>query len=177
MKSVLAALAVILACGGIVYGCNLGLGPMALEKRQEEELALMQMLLSGGETFAPEEYTGEDDNIRAVWKSETGYLIETGVYGYADDVVLWVGVDNGGQVTGLVVRSLHETYGLGARALTDTDFLSQYLGTTGNLAVGTEIDALTGATVTSKAITRAVNSACAYVTGADVETAATEWGV
>ena len=137
----------------------------------------MQMLLPGGETFAPEEYTGEDDNIRAVWKSETGYLIETGVYGYADDVVLWVGVDNGGQVTGLVVRSLHETFGLGAQALTDTDFLSQYLGTTGNLAVGTEIDALTGATVTSKAITRAVNSACAYVTGADVETAATEWGV
>jgi len=38
------------------------------------------------------------------------------------------------------------------------------------------IDALTGATVTSKAIVRAVNSAVAYVTGADTVSAATSWG-
>ena len=38
-----------------------------------------------------------------------------------------------------------------------------------------EIDALTGATVTSKAVTRAVNSAAAFVTGADVSSGATEW--
>ena len=42
-------------------------------------------------------------------------------------------------------------------------------------AVGEGIDALTGATVTSKAVTRAVNSAAAFVTGADVSSGATEW--
>ena len=176
IKTIILALAVILVCGGVVRGVNLGLGPMALEKRQAADLELMQMLLPGGETFTPEEYSGEDENIRTVWKSETGYLIESGVYGYADDVVLWVGVDNSGAVTGLVVRSLHETYGLGANALSDTQFLSQYLGTTGNLTVGDTVDSITGATVTSKAVTKAVNSACAYVTGADVDSSATEWG-
>ena len=35
---------------------------------------------------------------------------------------------------------------------------------------------LTGATVSSKAITRGVNSAVAFVTGADVSSGATEWG-
>ena len=39
-----------------------------------------------------------------------------------------------------------------------------------------DVDALTGATVTSKAVVRCVNSAVAYVTGADTESAATSWG-
>ena len=40
---------------------------------------------------------------------------------------------------------------------------------------GVSVDALTGATVTSKAIAKAVNSAAAFVTGADVSSGATEW--
>ena len=35
---------------------------------------------------------------------------------------------------------------------------------------------ITGATVTSKAVVRCVNSAVAYVTGADIESGATSWG-
>ena len=38
------------------------------------------------------------------------------------------------------------------------------------------VDASTGATVTSKAVVRCVNSAVAYVTGADTVTEATSWG-
>ena len=39
-----------------------------------------------------------------------------------------------------------------------------------------EVDGITGATVTSKAIARSVNSAVGYVTGADVVSSATTWG-
>jgi Na+-translocating ferredoxin:NAD+ oxidoreductase RnfG subunit len=39
-----------------------------------------------------------------------------------------------------------------------------------------EVDAITGATVTSKAVARSVSSAVAYVTGADVASSATTWG-
>ena len=49
-------------------------------------------------------------------------------------------------------------------------------GRRGELAVGDNVDALTGATVTSKAVVKAVNSASAFVTGADVSSSATEWG-
>jgi len=38
------------------------------------------------------------------------------------------------------------------------------------------VDAITGATVTSKAVVRCVNSAVAFVTGADTVTEATSWG-
>ena len=110
---------------------------------------------------------------------------------------MFIGVNNDGKVTGLVVRDLSETFGLGKEALTDHEFLKQFLNSEGSFEVVTgapdafsgatgtvtettgdtvEVDALTGATVTSKAIVRAVNSAVAYVTGADVASSATTWG-
>ena len=76
------------------------------------------------------------------------------------------------------------------------EFLKQFLNSSGTFAVATQgadafsgatgteaaegdtvdVDALTGATVTSKAVVRCVNAAVAYVTGADTESAATSWG-
>ena len=72
--------------------------------------------------------------------------------------------------------NLTETFGLGAEALTDHVFLAQLLNTSGEAEVGTNVDAITGATVTSKAVVRSVNSAVAFVTGADTESSATSWG-
>ena len=101
-----------------------------------------------------------------------------------------------GLVTGLVVREAHETVGLGNEALTDHVFLSQFLNSAGSFEVAThgadafsgatgevaaegesvQVDGISGATVSSKAVVRCVNSAVAYVTGADAVSAATSWG-
>ena len=170
----------------------------ARENRIQEELtAKMQTILPGSTTFVQEEYTGEDANIRAVYKGETGYVVNTVTYGYAGNITMLIGVSNEGKVTGLQVRDMQETYGLGANALTDWEFLAQFLNTTGNVAIATSgadafssatqkvegeaaeevtVDGLTGATVTSKAIAKSVNSAVGFVTGADVATEATKWG-
>ena len=138
---------------------------------------IMLALLPGSTSFAPEEFdAAENTAIKSVYKAENGYVIESTAYGYNGDIVLMVGVSNEGKVTGVVVKDLQETRGLGADALTDVPFLSQYLLTGGDAEVGTNVDALTGATVSSKAVTKAVNSAVAYVTGADTSSAATEWG-
>ena len=138
---------------------------------------IMLALLPGSTSFAPEEFdAAENTAIKSVYKAENGYVIESTAYGYNGDIVLMVGVSNEGKVTGVVVKDLQETRGLGADALTDVPFLAQYLLTGGDAEVGTNVDALTGATVSSKAVTKAVNSAVAYVTGADTSSAATEWG-
>ena len=71
---------------------------------------------------------------------------------------------------------MQETYGLGAEALSDWEFLAQFLRTEGDAQIGEGIDAITGATVTSKAIARSVNSAVGFVTGADTSSSATSWG-
>jgi electron transport complex protein RnfG len=103
-------------------------------------------------------------------------VVETTLQGYVDELVLWVGVSDQGSVTGVTIRDMAETWRLCRNAMTDLRFLEQFLHTTGNAQLGDNIQALTGATVTSKEVLRGVNSAAAFVTGADVSSGATEWG-
>lgn len=159
-----------------LFGVSQVFSNVAKENAEKELLSTMQTLLPGSSVFAEEEYKGEDANIRRVFKGENGYVIETATQGYADEIVLLVGVSNDGLVTGLTVRDMHETVGLGANALTDWEFLAQFLKTDGSAEVGTDVDAISGATVTSKAIARCVKSAVGFVTGADVDSGATSWG-
>ena len=70
-------------------------------------------------------------------------------------------------VTGVSIVDHAETSGLGANCVKES-FRNQFIGATGGLAVnkdGGTIDALTGATITSRAVTRAVNNAVACVQG------------
>ena len=167
--------AVLLAAALLLCAYNLTLGI----RQENEKLELqqkMETILPGSSTFTPEPYTGEDTNIAFVYKGETGYVIGTATAGYAGPLKMLIGVSSDGSVTGLQVRQMEETFGLGGEALTDWEFLAQFLGTRGDAAVGENIDAISGATVTSKAITRCVNSAVAFVTGTDVDSGATSWG-
>ena len=75
---------------------------------------MLRTLLPGSETFAGEDITGADSNIRAAYKGETGYVVHAVTSGYVDDISMLVGVSHSGLVTGLVVRDLRETPGLGA---------------------------------------------------------------
>ena len=176
MKGIVRPIAAIAISTAILFGACAILSPIAERNAEADLHEMMGYMLPGSTTFTPEEYTGEDENITAVYKGETGFVVQTTVAGYADDIVMMVGVDKDGKVTGLMVQEMAETYGLGEKAMTDYTFLMQYLHTSGEAAVGENIDAITGATVTSKAVTKAVNSACAFVTGADVSSSATEWG-
>ena len=175
-KSLICFLLVLVLTAGVLFGLSFGLQKLAATNAQQAHLQLMQTLLPGSETFVIEPYSGEDGNIRSVHKGENGFVIETATRGYADEIRVLVGVSNDGKVTGLVIQEMHETLGLGFAALTDWQFLAQFLNTKGDAEVGTNVDAITGATVTSKAITRCVNSAVAYVTGADIDSGATSWG-
>ena len=176
-KTIFVPAIVILCAAAILFGLSFGLNNVAIAKAEAEHLKIMQTLLPGSKDFILEPYTGEDANIRSVHKAENiGYVIETVTAGYAGDIRMLIGVSKDGKVTGLVVREMSETAGLGLNALNDTDFLAQFLNSEGDAEIGTNVDAITGATVTSKAITRCVNSAVAYVTGADIDSGATSWG-
>ena len=176
MRKIWMPIAALLLAAAILLGAyNLTLN--IRQKNQQKELqAKMETLLPGSTTFTQETYTGEDGNISLVYKGETGYVIGTSTAGYAGTIRMLIGVSNDGYVTGLQVREMEETFGLGGEALSDWEFLAQFLRTEGDAAVGENIDAISGATVTSKAITRSVNSAVAFVTGSDVDSGATSWG-
>lgn len=194
-KTLLAPFAAILVCTLLLLALTTGLQGFATRRANETHLSMLETLLPGSTTFTREALTGEDESILSVHRGETGFVVETSTYGYAGTITMLVGVTKEGTVTGLLVADAHETPGLGNNALTDTDFLAQFLNKSGEFSVKTtgsdafsgatgtvasadamEVDALTGATVTSKAVVRCVNAAIAYVTGADVVSGATSWG-
>ena len=194
-KTILLPLISIILAAAVLFGMSYALQGLTAKNAQAEHIQIMQTILPDSTTFVVEPYAGEDANIRSVHKADNGFVIETVTYGYASEITMLIGVSNEGKVTGLVVRDMAETFGLGGNALTDHVFLSQFLngsefavagaeadafsGATGSAEVSdsaVEVDAIAGATVTTKAIIRCVNSAVAYVTGADIESSATSWG-
>jgi len=85
-----------------------------------------------------------------------GYAIKKTTKGYGGDIVLLVGVDELNKITGISIIEQQETPGLGARII-ENEFLVQFKGRTiEQLELkknGGEIDAITGATISSKAVT------------------------
>ena len=126
----------------------------------EKTAASMQEVLPA-DSYTPLAYEGGEANVAAVYQAENGYVVEVTPSGFGGAIDMVVGVDLSGAVTGVSIINMSETSGLGANASKDS-FRSQYVGKSGELAVskdGGEIDALTGATITSRAVTSGVNTA------------------
>ena len=109
-----------------------------------------------------------------------GYTFSTAAKGYGGDVSIMTGVRADGTINGIEVLDVsNETPGLGQNAKKDS-FKEQFVGRSGELGVSTAskaaengIDALTGATYTSKGVASAVNLALTLFTeipkgGADI---------
>ena len=100
---------------------------------------------------------------------EEGYVITTtDKEGYGGDIQITVGITADGTVSGISILSIGETAGLGMRA-TEPSFYEQYKDkqtekfyVSKDGGEGEPIDALSGATITSRAVTGAVNAALAY---------------
>jgi len=136
------------------------------EIKAEKTAAAMKAVMPEAETFNTIDYNGENSLVSAAYKAEgssgvIGYVFEVVPVGFGGDINMVVGVDTAGKVTGVSIVSMSETSGLGDNAKKPS-FLNQYVGKSGTLAVtkdGGSIDALTGATVTSRAVTNGVNAA------------------
>jgi len=89
---------------------------------------------------------------------------------YGGAVKVSVGLDADGVITGVGIREINDTPGLGLKAK-EPDFLNQYTGKQVDSLVVTktgassdnEIDSISGATITSSAVTNAVNAALYYL--------------
>ena len=96
-----------------------------------------------------------------------GYTIKTKPKGYGGDVEVLTGINKDGKIVGITILSQSETAGLGARS-TESEWQAQYAGLDASKEVSVskngadssknEIQAITGATITSKAVTLGVNT-------------------
>ncbi len=95
------------------------------------------------------------------------YVVGVAPKGYGGAIEMLVALDTDAVVTGVKIISFSETPGLGANAK-KAEFTDKYKGKSGEISVvkGTpgdnEIDAITSATITTKAVTSGVNTAIAF---------------
>ena len=101
---------------------------------------------------------------------DKGYVITTtDKEGYGGDIQITVGITSDGTVNGISILSISETAGLGMRAK-EASFQDQFAGknvkkftyTKTGASADDEIDALSGATVTSNAMTNGVNAGLCF---------------
>ena len=100
---------------------------------------------------------------------DAGYVITTtDKDGFGGNIQITVGIKKDGTINGVSILSISETAGLGMKA-TEPSFYNQYVNKQADKFVvskdggdGEQIDALSGATITSRAVTGAVNAALGY---------------
>ncbi len=89
----------------------------------------------------------------------TGEVHSATVKGFASDVTVDVTLDDAGSITAIRIDANGETAGFGQRTMEDEDFQNQFVGQSGPFTLGENVDALSGATITSTAVVEAVNEA------------------
>ena len=161
---------------GLVNGVTAG--PIAEINQQKTEAAMLAVVsdpdnttfsdaleLSGDMTAAATAAGGTLNEMYEVQVNgeAAGYAVKVTASGSQGSIEMMVGVDAEGAVTGVSVVNHSETSGIGTKGV---GVLDQFIGKSaadGTLTVGTNVDAITGATVSTKGVTAGVNAALAAV--------------
>lgn len=133
---------------------------MVLPEFDNDPSATMQTLTVDGESRPVQIYTGKKgDDVCGI--AVESYTSE----GFSGDIIVMVGFDTEGKLTGYKVLQHAETPGLGAKAddwFRDPTDSRSVIGTSSDIALkkdNGEIDGITAATITSRAFVDAVNRA------------------
>jgi len=158
---------IVIALLSVVY--TLTLDPIEKQKQKTQEAA-MKEVLPGVSEFKPIPFDNTGGIIavyRGVSNNTTaGFVVQVSREGYSGSIDLIVGISASSEtITGMRVLRHSETPGLGALAV-KKDFYSRYdnkalipLGVVRTSPGENEIQAITSATITTRAVTRAVNEA------------------
>ena len=131
-----------------------------------EEYPVVATLSPEGEAYDSAAGTGTVTGLYRAMQSgqQIGFVAEVAVNGFGGAMDLVVGLNMERTVTGVAVVSHSETPNVGSKVVGDQSVLDRFIGMTGEITVGSGengVDAVSGATTTSKAVTAAVNAAVA----------------
>ncbi len=127
-----------------------------------------EAVMPGGGAVTQVDASELTGNVSAAFVSQAGgHIVEVVASGYGGGFPVTVGVAADGLIAGVHVGENQETVGLGKNA-ENPAFTDQFKGKSGDIEVvkegasANQIDALTGATITARAVADAVNEACAF---------------
>jgi electron transport complex protein RnfG len=153
-----------LAAGSLSF-VNLATKDRIAAFAKEEKIAALKKIFPAADTFNERPPAGGSEV--ADWDALAGGAVVGSVHllkpmGYSGTVELVFGEDTAGALTGVQVLSHTETPGLGAKITTDA-WTGQFKGKTRDQTAlkkdGGAIDAISAATISSRAVTRAVHDA------------------
>ena len=156
--------------------------PVIAAAEAEKKAAAMQQVLEADDYPAVEGFSADGVTVSSAAGSGTvtalytatsggesvGYVAEVTANGFGGAVSMVIGVDLDGYVTGVSVVDHGETQGVGSKVVGNQAVLDQFIGLTGEVTVNSgdnKIDGVSGATVSSKAVTAGVNAALSVVSG------------
>ena len=178
-------LLIVAAAASLVLGAvNLGTEGRIAALAEEKMTSAMQAVLPA-DSYTDTGYE-DDGEINAIYAAASGgWVVQATESGSQGLVTLMVGVSQDLTCTGISVIESSETAGLGAIASQASEkgdaFRAQFIGLSSPVAVtkeGGTIDAIAGATITSKAVAKAVTAAldvCAGLVSEGVPAPAADW--
>lgn len=174
MKEIFGVAAVLFAitaiAAAILAVVNNVTAPKIAENERIAQENAMRAVLPEADSFERLEIEMEDgSSIVGIYKAGTaGVAVKAEPNGYGGKISMIVGIDNTYKVTGIEIISQSETAGLGAKCI-ESEFKEQFRGKGEDIEVvksgakENQVDAISSATITSKAVTRGVNEAIAAV--------------
>ncbi len=176
VKYVLRLALTLFAIAGVVAlalaAVNMVTAPAIEKLNAEKTQQAIEAVLPGGFETEITDYADATGLVSKVYKGANGYALEVKPAGFDNTITMMVGVDFDGNILGISIVSHTETAGLGAVAAAKTSageaFRGQFEGKSGSVTVtkdGGEIEAITGATITSRAICVGINAALDCVGG------------
>lgn len=168
LRLALTLLAITAVVAAALAGINSVTAPIIAGITAEKTQNAIETVLPGGYDDEIADYTDATGLVSKVYAGANGYAFEVTPGGFDNTITMMVGVDTEGKVLGISVISHTETAGLGAVAAAETPageaFRAQFVGQSGSVSVtkdGGQLDAITGATITSRAVCDGVNAALA----------------
>lgn len=88
-----------------------------------------------------------------------GFSVRVSPGGYGGTIDMIVGINLQREITGIAIVSHRETRGFDSKGNMQGGFPDQFIGLSGPFSIGDQVDAISGATVSSTAVTQGINDA------------------
>lgn len=161
-KPIVVLVIICIAVTGALAATNQVTAPIIAEAIRLAEEKSRSELLPDAAGF--EKVTGVSvDNVSDVYRStnDVGFVITSSAKGYGGDVVVMTAINPDGTIKQIKVTEQKETKGIGSKVAGTPSYWEQYMGldTSDALVLNQDVDAMTSATISSKALLSAVNAA------------------
>lgn len=158
VKPVLVLVCICLVVTALLAYINSVTSPIIAKAEQEKTEQAMSEVLTEAEGFRPVEIDNLPERVTEIYSAEngSGYVFMLTTKGYGGDMKLICGIKSDGTIEQCKTLSHSETSGLGSKTAEDP-YRNQYCGKSSDTL--SEVDAITGATISSTAYKNAIEDA------------------